>query len=106
MSTTKIGIEYKSIDGFWGWELKINGEPFDGPYASLGTALGMAYLETVGGPPFREGQELYSTIKSYQEWVEAQNADDLEGMALSDYDEARTDWWQSIATLAESAVGL
>ena len=51
-------------------------------------------------------ESLRQIIIDYQEWLTAENADNLDGLALAAFDEERTDWWQSIVTIAEDAVGL
>ena len=53
-------------------------------------------------------QGLYDTIKEYQKWVKENHPGDLDddGSGFAAFDEERADWWQSIAAVAENAVGL
>ena len=76
--------------------LERSDQPIDRPHDAISEAIRV--LESHEG--------LYDTIKDYQEWLEGENADDLDGLALAAFDEERADWWQSIAALAENAVGL
>ncbi len=121
MTTTKIAIEYKyqgPIDKTWGWELLINGEPFDGPYATLDTALEMARLETVGGPALdvllargTDIEALRDVLTKYKVWVDEMQpysgTKNLDARTLDyeDFDEQRADWYQEIVVMAEAVAG-
>ena len=115
---TTINIAYESRDGVGGWELKINGEPFDGPYASLGTALEMARLETVGGPALdvliargTDIEVLQDVLTKYKAWVDENQPysgtanTDGKAMSYADFDEARADWYEGIIVAAEGVAG-
>ncbi len=120
MSTT-IDIQFRSEDGVGGWVLLLNGEPHDGPYASLDTALEMARLETVGGPALDRllaGQmnddqrrilgaveALKTLMDTYDEWVSMNHPDDHDGMSYEDFDEQRADYWESIVYQAAVVTG-
>ncbi len=106
------------IMGLEGWELLIDGEPFDGPYASLSTALEMARLETVGGPALdvliargTDIEVLQDVLTKYKAWVDENQPysgtanTDGKAMSYADFDEQRADWYEGIIVAAEGVAG-